>query len=138
MGERMRRVTIKRGRWDLACTLDMEIFNDGSQPLADHKEDMTYWVAWCDGEAVGFCATKEYSHGIFLIRSGVLKEFRGQGLQKRMIRVRERHHKGQTFFTYVSTHNPASINSLISCGYKAYTPYERYAGEAVYMIKEPV
>ena len=71
-------------------------------------------------------------------RSGVLKEYRGHGIQKRFIKRRhEFFGKGVTHITYVHPENPASINSFISTGYKTFWPEDPYGGyDKVYFKKE--
>ena len=93
-------------------------------------EGSEWWVAYSDktDEAVGFGGYTQSAHWhntIYLCRAGVLPDHRGQGLQKRLIRVRLKHARkvGNTWaYTDVSD-NPASANSLISCGFKLYSPY---------------
>jgi GNAT superfamily N-acetyltransferase len=51
---------------------------------------------------------------------GVLPEARGQGLQRRLIRVRERWGRAQNALrarTYVSADNGASLSNLMRCGW---------------------
>lgn len=131
----MPRFTIRRtANADVVFALDYKMFWD--TPIVDNGH-MEYWLVWNDGKPIGYCATTNYGEHIFMSRCGVLPEFRGHGLQKRMIRARELFHGNKEYFTYVSLRNPASINSLISCGYKAYAPQRRYAGdEFIYLIKE--
>lgn len=89
----------------------------------------TYW--WlaedADGAAVGFAGLAHAYEGRgFLHRVGVLPEHRGNGLQKRLIRARERGGRGLgmvRLITYTSRTNSASLNSLVSCGYRFYNPY---------------
>ena len=75
----------------------------------------------------GFCALGEEEDGEgYLARAGVLPEFRGQGLQKRLIKVREefaREH-GMPALICDTCDNPASANSLIACGFKMFQPQE--------------
>jgi len=60
----------------------------------------------------------------YLIRCGVVPDMRGQGLQKKFIRVRIRQAKALKMnWVITSTYdNPASANSLISCGFKMFNP----------------
>ena len=53
-----------------------------------------------------------------LCRSGVIKSFRGKGIQKKLIRSRERFSRtlGWKWLITDTTDNPPSSNSLISCG----------------------
>jgi len=75
----------------------------------------------------------------YLNSCGVRVADRGQGLQKRLIRVRLRHAKakGLTPITYTLADNCHSINNLIACGFKAYNPAFPWVGDSnvVYWIK---
>lgn len=60
----------------------------------------------------------------YLCRAGVLKDWRGQGIQKKLLKAREKHAKklGWNWLISDTTDNPASSNSLINCGFKIYDP----------------
>lgn len=61
----------------------------------------------------------------YLCLAGVLPEYRGQGLQRRLIqaRLRKARHLGlYRVVTDTIPDNPASINSLVSCGFRAFSP----------------
>ncbi len=88
-----------------------------------------WWIARTeDGFPAGFCGMKRSSKWrdtIYLCRAGVLKEFRGNGLQARFVSVRERKAKElemNWLVTDTLRDNPASSNTLISCGFKLYIP----------------
>lgn len=86
-----------------------------------------FWVGYYNGTPVAFCALApsiRWSDCVYLARAGVVPEFRGQGLQKRMIELRERWARKQSYKWAVTdtTDNPASSNSLIARGYKLYEP----------------
>lgn len=86
-----------------------------------------WWVGREKGQAVAFCLiipSAQWSDTAYLARSGVMPAWRGKGLQKRMITIRERFAKKQGYRWMVTdtTANEASANSLISRGYKLYTP----------------
>jgi predicted GNAT family acetyltransferase len=75
----------------------------------------------------GFCAIKQSSQsefGGYLSRAGVLSQFRGCGLQKRMIKQRLQYAKqqGWAWVTTDTCENVASSNSLITCGFKMFKP----------------
>jgi GNAT superfamily N-acetyltransferase len=99
---------------------------DGTKPT---KPEIGYWwmVTTEKGEGVGFAAMKQsaqFGDCVFFHRSGIMEEHTGQGLQKRLIKARMRKAKNMGFNWAVSdtTHNPASSNSLINCGFKMYQP----------------
>ena len=122
---------------DAVFKMDNEMF-PGCRNLQD-MENPHLWLAWHKGERVGYCATIVSDGFIFMARSAVLPEFRGHGLQKRMLAVREKFHGAGLYITYTRRSNPASMNSLIGCGYRAYWPEWRYAGrEMVYWCKEEI
>jgi GNAT superfamily N-acetyltransferase len=87
----------------------------------------TWWIATKDGLDIGFAGlicSPWWSDCAYLIRCGVLPDYRGHGLQKKFIRVRIRQAKTLKMnWIVTSTYdNPASANSLISCGFKMFNP----------------
>ena len=86
-----------------------------------------WWIATKDGVDCGFAGlvySSRWSDCGYLVRCGVLPSHRGFGLQKKFIRVRIRQAKALGLnWLITSTHdNPASANSLISCGFKMFNP----------------
>lgn len=98
--------------------------------------DTEFWGAWEGEELVGYAGCRlpaEWPGYCFMSRSGVIERCRGQGLQKRLIRVRRAFAKKsgcKSVLTYTMPDNAASMNSLISCGFKTYDPENPYLGEA--------
>ena len=98
-----------------------------SDKLCDTKVGL-WWIVYTEtGRAVGFAGMKQssqFGNCVFLHRSGVVFEHTGNGLQKRLIKARLRKAKLMGFEIAVSdtSHNPASANSLINCGFKMYKP----------------
>jgi len=87
----------------------------------------TWWIATKNGVDCGFAGlicSPWWSDCAYLIRCGVLPDYRGLGLQKKFIRVRIRQAKTLKMnWIVTSTYdNPASANSLISCGFKMFNP----------------
>lgn len=86
-----------------------------------------WWIAYDGYLAVGFAGIVRsiswFDCG-YLCRAGVLPEYRGKGLQKKLIRVREAKAKklGWRWLITDTRDNPASSNSLISTGFKLYNP----------------
>jgi GNAT superfamily N-acetyltransferase len=125
---------------------DLELINKLKHQCF-HKDDLTdsdlnstYWfVAWTGGQPAGFCGVQYWGEGrAFFNLAGVLPEFRGHGLQKRMIKARERYCKGwaNALYTYTSSDNAASMNSLIRCGFRPFESETQWAGdEFVYWRK---
>ena len=96
-----------------------------------------YWLVYDrENSPVGFAgldinkmAERPYA---FLSWCGVLKEARGNGLQKRLIQARVRYGRRlgmERFVTYTSPDNVASANNLIRCGFLRYTPDNPYGVE---------
>jgi RimJ/RimL family protein N-acetyltransferase len=107
-------------------------------------DDSLWWLVWRGKEAVGYaglrpCKEPRNASLGFLCRVGVVPAHRGRGLQKRLIAVREAAARrlGLTeLVTYCVPWNCASINSLVSCGYKFYRPGTKWGGGgAVYLRK---
>lgn len=100
-----------------------------------------WWILYDGVKPIGFCGVYKSSQWAgtgYLCRAGVLTEYRGKGLQRRLIRVRERKAR-QLGFTHLVTdtyENPPSANNLIACGYKTYHPRSPWGGDGViYWIK---
>ena len=86
-----------------------------------------WWVARQGEVAVAFCGVQPSAHWgdcVYLVRAGVMPSHRGLGLQKRLIKVRERFARqmGASWSITYTYRNPASSNSLIRCGYRIYEP----------------
>lgn len=107
--ERLHRITLPdddipdllRGYWWL-------VFNGVGQPIG----------------YAGLYPSYRYSNAGYLIRSGVAAKHRGNGLQKRMIRVREAKARrlGLDWLFSDTCENPASANSLATCGFRMFEP----------------
>ena len=79
------------------------------------------------GALVGFAGlvySSRWGDCGYLCRAGVVPSSRGQGIQKKFIRVRIRQAKAMNLKWLVTDtyHNPASSNSIISCGFKLFDP----------------
>ena len=90
-------------------------------------EGCEWWVAWQGDTPVGFGGYKNshvWRDTIYLCRAGVCRSHRGNGLQKRLISARLAHarKRGMLWAITDTRQNPASANSLISCGFKMYIP----------------
>lgn len=86
-----------------------------------------WWVAYFGSIPIGFAglvrSVRWFDTG-YLCRAGVISECRGHGVQKKLIRVRIQKAKklGWRWLITDTTDNPASSNSLISCGFKLFEP----------------
>jgi len=102
-------------------------------PGDDHYDTLrgAWWLAF-DGTAPvafgGYVPTRGNPATIFLCRSGVLPEYRGGGIQKRLIRARLRaaRRAGHTYAVTYTLNNPASSNSLIAEGFRLYLPAHKW------------
>ena len=94
-----------------------------------YNTNFGYWwtVTSLCGDLIAFAGlvySSRWSDCGYLCRSGVVPSSRGQGIQKKLIRVRIRQAKaiGMNWLITDTYHNPASSNSLISCGFKLFDP----------------
>lgn len=95
-------------------------------------EDGVWWVAYRKDTLVGFSClspSQQMEDGIYLGRCGVLKAYRGYGIQRQMIRLRVQWARRHEYRWAVSdtTDNIPSANNLISCGFRLYTPKIAYS-----------
>lgn len=89
-----------------------------------------HWFIGRDGETpAAHCAWKTVEHdGIavgFHYRGGVMPDFRGHNLQRRMFRLREDEMRRQGLtkaVTYTDADGAASMRNLIAEGYRPYAP----------------
>ena len=106
-------------------------------PMIELLDGHFWWLAYDDdGDAIGFCAlwpSVRMAGGGYLARAGVMPEARGNGLQMRMIRVRERKARTMDWTVMVSDtnrDNPASANNMIRAGYRIFWPPQRWSNDA--------
>lgn len=124
-------------RLHLIQELHDQFFDEASR-LTEDQLKTTYWfIVKCEGKVAGFaglriCDSSEYGYKLgYLFRVGVLEPYRGQGLQRKLIKARERLAKKLGCTWCVSYTDPTfsrSPNSLIDCGYRLYRPAEFWAG----------
>lgn len=110
--------------------LETLLFPDSKEDDAETpRRGNVYWALWHEGEMVGYCSVRPSQtekNAAFLSRAGLLPSARGRGLQRRMVRVRERWAKDNGFertITYVHTTNIPSLRNIMACGYLPYEPY---------------
>ncbi len=113
-----------------------------ADPSEFDGDTRVWWVAVYDGRIVGYCglSVEHGDEGIgYLTRAGILPEFRGKGLQKKLIEVRDEEAEKRGYkvnITYVAKWNHASANNLIRCGYTLYSPEWKYGlKDALYFRK---
>lgn len=106
-----------------------------SNPLAPDQWGATHaywWIMRDETGIIGFASLREAQSMRktgYLSRAGVLPAHRGQGLQKRLIRAREKKARalGWTHLVSDTYDNPPSANNLIDCGYKTFKPRKPWA-----------
>ena len=106
----------------------------------EFKHNRDWWVILDKKKTiVGYCGSI-YSQGICIFnRAWVDKRFRGLGLHKKLIKIRLKAAKENSFvaITYTTKDNYPSANNLISCGFKFYFPEYAYGGdEMLYFHKD--
>lgn len=100
-----------------------------------------WWVMWDEATPIGFAGmhpSKAWLDTVYLCRCAVAPRARGMGLQKRLIRVREKKARqlGMQWMVTETWRNPASANSLIACGFKMFLPHRPWASnESTYWRK---
>lgn len=75
--------------------------------------------------------SEEKEHVVYMDSAGVFQNFRGQGLQGRLLRAGEELLKDTKYHTALSTispDNPASLNTLLRDGFEIITTTEKYGG----------
>jgi GNAT superfamily N-acetyltransferase len=113
---------------------ELEELDRATLPEAPPTPETDWWGAWCGHELVGYAGGRFIEGVYYLTRAGVAYGFRGRGIQKRLIRVRLRHAEtlgAEWCVTYTVVGNPASVNSLIACGFRSYNPQAPWVGEGV-------
>lgn len=88
-----------------------------------------WWVLWDDNKVAGYCglcdSPKDDGSVAYLCRAGVMPEYRGRRLQRRLIKVRLSYAARlgyQEVVTDTRWDNVESSNSLAACGMKLYRP----------------
>ena len=94
----------------------------------------TWWVVYEESTPAAFAGVRQSQQWIdcvYLCRAGVAPAYRGFGLQRKLIYLRERHARaqGKAWAVTDTTDNPASSNSLIHCGYRLFEPSRPWAGK---------
>ena len=95
------------------------------EPMATNEG---YWWLGFDGkQSAAFCSSRpssQWEDAMYMSRCGVLPAWRGKGLQRKMLSIRERHARklGYTWSITDTTENPASANNLIRNKYKIIEP----------------
>jgi len=104
----------------------------------EFKTNRDWWVITSGNTIIGYCGCGFLEGVCIFVRAWVHKDYRGQGLQKKMIKLRIKSaYDCYIAITYTTTDNYPSANSLISQGFKLYSPEYAYAGrDMLYFQKE--
>src|SRR5690606_12167737 len=78
---------------DLIHQIEKEIF-EYNYYSKEYKKDSHWWITWDGEDIAGFAGLTFYPNikkpAAFLCASGVYKEYRGNGLQRKYIKLREK------------------------------------------------
>ena len=94
-----------------------------------------WWLVKVGDFPIGYAGLKPlpYEKDVgFLCRAGILSNYRGQGLQRKLIklRIKEAQKLGlKQLVTYTTTDNYASITNLLNQGFRFYSPENPWAGK---------
>ena len=129
---------MKTTKYQKIAALDAMLFSS-DDPIEGWSQ-AHWWIGIEDGLPVCYCGIKDLGSGIgYLNRSGVLPGSQGNGYQKKMIKKRLEWAKSNGLDAVVTdtiTTNPASVNSLISNGFRQFIPANQWAGpSALYWIR---
>ena len=112
---------INSGQMLVRCCVDQDMFNNRFP-----------WVVLKADRVVCFAGALDKGRGtMFLGVSGVIPEYRGDGLQQLMIQRREEHARLLGFrelVSYVDPENYPSANNFIRCGFTLCKPWDRSLG----------
>jgi GNAT superfamily N-acetyltransferase len=107
-------------------------------------DECTFWELRQKGRLIAFCAAKytPETRCAALSVACVVYRARGRGLQRRMIRLRERWARTQgarTMMTYVAKRNPYSFANLILAGYRMHRiDVKAEWSKLFYFMKKPL
>lgn len=90
-----------------------------------------WWIAWDGAAPVAFAGLTATGDTGYLCRAGVIPDYRGKGLQRRLIRVRvnKARRLGLAWLVTDTYRNPVSSNNLIDAGFRMFTPIEPWAAD---------
>lgn len=113
-------VRVRRSEWCDDCT---ELQSRDLLPDVVPWAEQDVWTAWAGPTlaAVATGRTSQIDPTYYLLSTcAVDEDFRGRGLQRRMILARVRHARRQGYiyaYSYTWCQNAASLRSLIRCGF---------------------
>jgi predicted GNAT family acetyltransferase len=110
--------------------MDVNIFSGCNDEFQKNRE---WWVLLDDENKIAaYCGSVYSSNICIMVRGWVKKQHRGQGLQKKLIKIRLNAAKKNNCYiviTYTTKDNCPSSNNLISQGFKLYLPEYEYGGK---------
>jgi ribosomal protein S18 acetylase RimI-like enzyme len=132
--------------YEIALAMDLQLFGQqvgGYESISDMHSSVLFMVLDKeDNNAfVGYAVLKADGQRAVLDRVGIMPNARGNGLQSRLIAVREQKAAAMGYkviYTYTTPNNPYSMNNLIWSGYVTYNPDhydETHSGEFVFFKK---
>jgi GNAT superfamily N-acetyltransferase len=106
--------------------LDAEIF-DYNLTHAVATENTTWWIVYDGDEPIAYAGAVylKDKNSVYLSRSGVTEDYRGYGLQRKLIQKRVKWAKdmgADCVVTYTDSDNIYSSNNLIKSGFLLYLP----------------
>lgn len=119
--------------WGVFVKIDPETY--------DKKNKFHLKIGKLTCEIVAFATMRpsaQFSDAAYMTRCGVRKEWRGNGLQHRLIKARVAYARkqGYNFVVTDTTENPRSANNLIKEGFLTYLPERPYGyRETIYWLK---
>jgi len=106
--------------------LDYRIFKDCGDEFQKNRD---WWVITSGNKIIAYCGCLFAENICIFVRAWVQKVYRGQGLQKKMIKLRLKSaFDCKVAITYTTVDNYPSANNLISQGFKLFSPEYAYAG----------
>lgn len=126
---------------DLLNRLHDECFGDSAPLIETHYGH--HWVVYDNSDPVGFACLVQSTLAPdvgYLKRAGILAKYRGRGLQRKLIKVREaqaRRNGWTQMITDTAFHNVQSSNNLIRAGYRLFEPGWRWGlTTGLYWVKD--
>lgn len=115
--------------------LDFKVFSGCAN---EFKPNRDWWVIVSGNKIIAYCGCSFVDNICIFVRAWVHIDYRGKGLQKKMIKLRLKSaYDCYIAITYTTIDNYPSANSLISQGFKLFSPEYAYAGRnMLYFQKE--
>ena len=106
----------------------------------EFKPNRTWWVIKVEGEIIAYCGAIFTDDICIFNRAWVRKDYRGLGIQQRLIEARLKEAKLLGCYraiTYTIPSNIYSANNLITKGFKLYSPQFSWVGKGqLYFFKD--